>query len=118
MTSQQYHEWEAEKEAREDARQPVQEIVNKAIDDNRLVVTKRGVFKNLNVSPYEIVLKDRVLKFSSQTKKTKFETEMKIKQVQLERQLKKVFHNEYKVDSFDKMVHSMYCINYNKMKNK
>lgn len=118
MTMQQYHEWEEKKEEREDARQPVQDIVNKAIEDNRLVVTKRGVYKNLNLSPHEIVLKDRVLKFSSETKKTKFETEMKIKQAQLERQLKKVFHNEFKVDSYEKMAHSMYCINYNKMKNK
>ena len=64
-------DWEDEKEEREERefREPV--------------VTKRGVFKNLEMSPYEVKVKDRTLKFSSRAKMNKFCDEMKRKETQL-----------------------------------
>lgn len=115
MTAQHYKEWEEKKEEREEL---IHKQVQQAKDENKLVVTKRGVFKNLNMSPYEIKVKDRVLKFSSETKKRKFETEMEIKKIQLVNSFKRLYGEEFDLEktNFSGLINSMIITNYNKLK--
>lgn len=100
MTTQHYKKWEDKK------------------DENKLAVTRRGVYKNLNMSPYEIKVKDRVLKFSSETKKRKFETEMEIKKIQLEKSFKRFYGEDFDrgKTNFSGLLDSMIITNYNKLK--
>ena len=114
-----YKEWEDEKEEREEReerafRQPVE----KAIEENKLVVTKRGVFKNLEMSPYEVQVKDRTLKFSSRAKMNKFCDEMKRKETQLLRSFQRIYGPNFdrQKTNFDGLVRSMYITHYNKLK--
>ena len=60
-------DWEDEKEEREER----ESVVTKC-EECEPVVTKRGVFKSLEMSPYEVKVKDRTLKFSSRAKMKKF----------------------------------------------
>ena len=116
MTTKYYADWEAEKEEREE--KLLRNHVKKAIENNELVVTKRGVYKNLSMSPYEMKVKDRVLKFSSETKKRKFETEMEIKKIQLANSFKRLYGEEFDLDktNFSGLINSMIISNYNKLK--
>ena len=118
MTANHFDKWEKEKEEREE--KFFHSHVKKAIENNELVVTKRGVFKNLNMSPYEMKVKDRVLKFSSETKKRKFETEMEIKKIQLTKSFKRLYGEEFDLDktNFSGLINSMIITNYNKLKTK
>ena len=115
MTAQHYKEWEDKKEEREEL---IHKQVKQAKDENKIVVTKRGVFKNLNLSPYEMKVKDRVLKFSSETKKRKFETEMQIKKIQLENSFKRLYGEDFdrEKSNFNGLVNSMYITHYNRLK--
>ena len=109
-------DWEDEKEEREECafRKPVE----KAIEENKLVVTKRGVFKNLEMSPYEVQLKDRTLKFSSRAKMNKFCDEMKRKETQLLRSFQRIYGPNFDREktNFDGLVRSLYITHYNKLK--
>ena len=111
-----YKEWEDEKEEREERafRKPVE----KAIEENKLVVTKRGVFKNLGMSPYEVQVRHRVLKFSSRAKMNKFCDEMKRKETQLFRSFQRIYGPNFDREktNFDGLIYSMYVTNYNKLK--
>lgn len=115
MTAHQYHEWEKRKEEQEEF---IHEQVQKEKEENKLVMTKRGVFKNLNMSPYEMKVKDRVLKFSSETKKRKFETEMQIKKIQLENSFKRLYGEDFDFEksNFNGLVNSMFITHYNRLK--
>ena len=115
MTAKHYKEWEDKKEEREEF---IHKQVQQAKDENKLVVTKRGVFKNLNLSPYEMKVKDRVLKFSSETKKRKFESEMEIKKIQLEKSFKRFYGEDFdrEKSNFNGLVNSMYITHYNRLK--
>ena len=106
-------DWEDEKEERS-FRKPVE----KAIEENKLVVTKRGVFKNLEMSPYEVQLKDRALKFSSLAKMNKFCDEMKRKETQLLRSFQRIYGPNFdrQKTNFDGLVSSLYITHYNKLK--
>lgn len=86
--------------------------------ENKLVVTKRGVYKDLSVSPYEIKVNDRILKFSSETKKRKFETELEIKKIQLEKAFKRFYGEDYDLEktNFNGLVNSLYIAHYNQLK--
>lgn len=109
-------EWEDKQDEREERlfRDPVQ----KAIDNHSLVVTKRGVFKNLELSPYEVQLKDRTLKFSSRAKMNKFCDEMKRKELQLLRSFQRIYGENFDKEktNFDELVRSLYITHYNRMK--
>ena len=106
-------DWEDEKEERS-----FREPVEKAIEENKLVVTKRGVFKNLEMSPYEVQLKDRALKFSSLAKMNKFCDEMKRKETQLLRSFQRIYGPNFdrQKTNFDGLVSSLYITHYNKLK--
>lgn len=106
-------DWEDEKEEREE-REPVE----KAIEENKLVVTKRGVFKNLEMSPYEVQVKDRTLKFSSLAKMNKFCDEMKRKETQLFRSFQRIYGPDFDREktNFDGLIYSLYITHYKKMK--
>lgn len=86
--------------------------------EKKLVVTKRGVYKVLNLSPYEIKVNDRTLKFSSATKKRKFETELEIKKIQLEKAFKRFYGEDYDLNKtkFNGLVNSLYIAHYNQLK--
>ena len=115
MTAQHYKEWEEKKEEREDL---IHKHVQQAKDENKLVITKRGVYKNLSMSPYEMKVKDRVLKFSSEAKKRKFVTEMEIKKIQLAKSFKRLYGEDFDLDktNFSGLINSMIITNYNKLK--
>lgn len=106
-------DWEDEKDERA-FRKPVE----KAIEENKLVVTKRGVFKNLEMSPYEVQVKDRKLKFSSLAKMNKFCDEMKRKETQLLRSFQRIYGPNFdrQKTNFDGLVRSLYIISYKKLK--
>lgn len=113
------NDWENDKDEREqDFSEKINEHVNTAIQNNELVVTRRGVYKNLNLSPFEIQLKDKVLKFSSLAKMNKFADEMKIKSMQLERSFKRLYGENFDrlKTNFDGLVRSLYISSYNKLK--
>jgi len=116
MTTKYYADWERQKEEREE--KFFHNQVQKAINNNELVVTKRGVYKNLNFSPYEIKVGDRTLKFSSEAKKRKFETEMEIKKIQLAKSFKRLYGEDFDLEKagFQGLVNSMILTNYNKLK--
>lgn len=85
-------------------------------------ITARGVYKDLTITPYKITVEDgngrkSVLRFSSQTKLNKFETEMKYKTIQLENSFKRIYGQNFdrKATNFDGLVYSMYIGNYNKL---
>lgn len=109
-------EWEDKKEEREE--RLFCEHIEKAIKENRLVVTKRGVFKNLEMSPYEVKVKDRTLKFSSRAKMNKFCDEMKRKETQLLRSFQRIYGPNFDREktNFDGLVRSLYITSYNKLK--
>lgn len=109
-------DWEDEKEEREE--RSFREPDGKAIEENKLVMTKRGVFKNLEMSPYEVQLKDRVLKFSSLAKMNKFCDEMKRKETQLFRAFQRIYGQNFDREktNFDGLIHSLYITHYNKLK--
>lgn len=106
-------DWEDEKEERS-----FREPVEKAIEENKLVVTKRGVFRNLEMSPYEVQVKDRTLKFSSRAKMNKFCDEMKRKETQLLRSFQRIYGPDFdrQKTNFDGLVRSLYITHYNKLK--
>lgn len=116
MNAEHFAKWEEEKERREDA--IIHKKVQEAKDKNEIVVTARGVFKNLNASPYEIKVKDRSLKFSSEAKKRKFERSMGIKKIQLENSFKRLYGEEFDREktNFNGLINSMYIVHYNKLK--
>lgn len=109
-------DWEDEKDEREERlfREPVQ----KAIDNQTLVVTKRGVFKNLALSPYEVQVQDRTLKFSSRAKMNKFCDEMERKKKQLFRSFERIYGPNFDKEktNFDNLVRSLYVTHYNRLK--
>lgn len=109
-------DWEDEKDERDE--RFFRETVQKSIDNNELVVTKRGVFKNLAMSPYEIQLNDRTLKFSSRAKMNKFCDEMKRKEMQLFRSFQRIYGPNFdkQKTNFDGLVRSLYITSYNKLK--
>jgi phenylalanyl-tRNA synthetase alpha subunit len=111
-----YADWEREKEEREE--RAFREPVEKAIEENKLVVTKRGVFKNLEMSPYEVQVKDRTLKFSSRAKMNKFCDEMKRKETQLFRSFQRIYGEDFDKEetNFNALVRSLYITKYNKLK--
>lgn len=106
-------DWEDEKEERS-----FSETVENAIEENKLVVTKRGVFKNLEMSPYEVQVKDRTLKFSSRAKMNKYCDEMKRKETQLLRSFQRIYGPNFDREktNFDGLVRSLYITHYNKLK--
>ena len=109
-------DWEDEKEEREErlSREPVE----KAIEENKLGVTKRGVFKDLGMSPYEVQIRHRVLKFSSLAKMNKFCDEMKRKETQLFRAFQRIYGPNFDREktNFDGLIYSLYVSHYKKMK--
>lgn len=109
-------EWEDKQDEREE--RLLRGTVQNAIDNNKLVVTKRGVFKNLELSPYEVQLKDRTLKFSSRAKMNKFCDEMKRKELQLLRSFQRIYGENFDKEktNFDGLVRSLYITHYNRMK--
>ena len=114
-----YKEWEDEKEDREEREERAfRKPVEQAIEENRLVVTKRGVFKNLEMSPYEVQVKDRKLKFSSLAKMNKFCDEMKRKETQLLRSFQRIYGPNFDREktNFDYLVRSLYITSYKKLK--
>lgn len=116
MTNYNYlKEWEDKKEEREEL---IHKQVQQAKDENKLVVTKRGVYKDLKHSPFEIIVNGKVLKFSSEAKKRKFETEMNIKELQLENALKRIHGGDFDKEktNFNGLINSMKISNYNKLK--
>ena len=108
--------WKVEKEEREE--RLFREPVEKAIEENKFVVTKRGVFKNLEMSPYEVQVNDRTLKFSSRTKMNKFCDEMKRKETQLLRSFQRIYGPNFdrQKTNFDGLVRSLYITHYNILK--
>lgn len=82
------------------------------------VKTVRGVYKVLKHSPFEITVNGKVLKFSSDTKKRKFETEMNIKELQLENAFKRIYGSDFDKEktNFNGLINSMKLSNYNKLK--
>lgn len=109
-------EWEDAKEEREE--RYFENRVQKSIENNELVVTKRGVFKNLEKSPYEVQVKDKTLKFSSRAKMNKFCDEMKRKETQLFRSFERIYGENFDKEktNFDGLVRSLYITHYNKLK--
>lgn len=109
-------DWEDKKEEREES--VFREPVKKAIEENKLAVTKRGVFKKLEMSPYEVQVKDRTLKFSSRAKMNKFCDEMKRKETQLFRSFQRIYGTNFDREktNFDGLVRSLYVSHYNKLK--
>lgn len=109
-------DWEDAKEEREERYS--ENRVQKSIEDNERVVTKRGVFKNLEMSPYEVQVKDRTLKFSSRAKMNKFCDEMKRKETQLFRSFQRIYGPNFDREktNFDCLVRSLYITHYNKLK--
>ena len=107
-------DWEDEKDEREE-RFHTELVENKTKSGD---VTKRGVFKNLDLSPFEIQLKDKVLKFSSRTKMNKFCDEMKRKELQLYRSFERIYGDNFDKEktNFDGLIRSMYIANYKKLK--
>ncbi len=105
-------DWEDEKEEREER------TFRKPVEENKLVVTKRGVFKNLEMSPYEVQVKDITLKFSSRAKMNKFCDEMKRKETQLFRSFQRIYGPNFDREktNFDGLVRSLYITHYNKLK--
>ncbi len=82
------------------------------------VKTVRGVYKDLKHSPFEITVNGKVLKFSSETKKRKFETEMNIKELQLENAFNRVHGGNFDKEktNFNGLINVMKISNYNKLK--
>ena len=83
-----------------------------------LQVTKRGVFKDLEQSPYEVRLKDKVLKFSSRAKMNKFCDDMKRKETQLYRSFERIYGPNFNKEntSFNQLVRTLYVVQYNNMR--
>lgn len=112
-------QWEDEKEEREEREERAfRKPVEKAIEENKLVVTKRGVFKNLGMSPYEVQVRHRVLKFSSLAKMNKFCDEMKRKETQLFRSFQRIYGPNFDREktNFDGLIYSLYITHYKKMR--
>lgn len=82
------------------------------------LTTRRGVYKNLALSPYEIKIRDRTLKFSSRTKLNKFQDEMNRKEIQLLRSFERIYGENFDrvKTNFDGLIYSMYVANYNNLK--
>ena len=79
------------------------------------LTTRRGVYKNIALSPYEIKIGGSVLKFSSRTKLNKFQDEMTRKEIQLLRSFERIYGENLKTN-FDGLIYSMYIENYNNLK--
>lgn len=82
------------------------------------LTTRRGVYKNLALSPYEIKIRGSVLKFSSRTKLNKFQDEMIRKEIQLLRSFERIYGENFDKakTNFDELIYSMYIANYNNLK--
>ena len=107
MTNYNYlKEWEDKKE---DIQTPI---------THEPVKTVRGVYKDLKHSPFEITVNGKVLKFSSEAKKRKFETEMSLKELQLGNVFKRIHGGDFDKEktNFNGLINSMKISNYNKLK--
>lgn len=101
-------EWENEKDERDE----------RLYEEHSIDVTKRGVFKDLELSPFEVVFKDKKFKFSSRAKMNKFSDEMKRKETQLLRSFQRIYGENFdkETTNFDGLVRSLYITHYNQMK--
>lgn len=97
-------DWEDKHDEEVEARQPQ--------------VTKRGVYKDLDASPYEMHTNNKTLKFSSEAKKQKFLVAMKTKELQLERAFVRTHGENFDREktNFNGLIDSMILFHYNKLK--
>lgn len=87
-------------------------------DRDVIEVTKRGVYKDLEKSPYFVQYEEHIFKFSSEAKMRKFSTSMIFKIYRLKNSLQRIFGEEYdeKKLNIALLIKLLHITTYNKMK--